>query len=265
MKTFLSFLKVLAVLSFPFSGFSQSGINQCYGFDCWKPKWSVSVFAGSGLMGPGKDLEAAMNKSGLYDKTSDSEGLFFPAEPVSVSSSKSHFVWRLALSHQLNKRSSLIFNIGENWSQNIFGKEQVGWNIKNGRALNNQLKLHSIGGMVSLQYLYHPWRKSMTGFAVGPALLVHQVKQSDVAENPFRQTSILPGIDFGGQLSIINTDTWFLLAHAGYQWFPDDHVSAFKTSDHSAALASTAINSEFRGANVGLQNAHVGFSVGIKF
>jgi hypothetical protein len=51
-------------------------------FDCWQPKWSVSVFAGSGLMGPGKDLEAAMNKSGLYDKISDSEGLFFPAEQV---------------------------------------------------------------------------------------------------------------------------------------------------------------------------------------
>ena len=265
MKSRLIFLIVLIVLSFYLAGFSQSGINQCYGFDCWHPKWSVSVFAGSGLMGPGLDLEAAMNKSGLYDKTSDSEGLFIPAEPASLSSTKSHFVWKLSIDHQLNKRSSLIFNIGESWSQNVSGMEQVGWNVKNGHALNNQLKLNSIGGTVSLQYLYHPWRKSMTGFALGPALVVHQVRQSNVAENPFHQTSILPGLDFGAQLSIINTNTWFLLAKTGYQWFPNDHINAFRTSDHGAAIASTAINSEFRGANASLQNAHVGFAIGIKF
>jgi len=35
--------------------------------------------------------------------------------------------------------------------------------------------------------------------------------------------------------------------------------------DHGASLVATAISSEFRGADVNLQNFNLGFSVGIKF
>lgn len=75
MKTLLTYFLNVAVLSFTMNAYSQSGINKCYGFDCWQKKWSVSVFTGSSLMGPGKGIEEAMNASGLKDNRPDDEGL----------------------------------------------------------------------------------------------------------------------------------------------------------------------------------------------
>lgn len=242
-------------------GYTQKGFRGCYGFDCKDKKWSLSLFAGTSLMGPGRGIKEQMIASGLGDAhppINDPWG-YVPLEDYPRKSIG--LVWNIAAGYAISKKSGLQLTAGTNYHSSIQGYDRIGH--------GNYLRI--LCDMWSAAFNYE-WRlrNGKDGITIGPVMAGYKVSAESTATymNPVSGTSALKaGFNIGYSFSLVQKKSWFLAMKANYTWLPDTEIGPY-TEEH--ILGSWTENPEtytstFNKTKVSLSTINFGISTGFKF
>ncbi len=258
---------ILTLLQFLFISnlcFSQSGVHGCYGFDCRQKKWFVSLSTGKSFLGPANDLEQAMKDSGFGDNHLDGSGLSGSHHTIQYPSHSSGLNWEMEVKHHINRRYSLLLSLGTSWVQTVTGNDEIGFNEQLQASWGNTLKLNCVARTVAVQYVFRTSNEGYDGLSIGPAITFHRVSENSSVENPYRHTSIRPGIRLGYTFSIINSKNWFIAGNLHYESFLNDKIGSIIVEPTSVYAMEPIEPSTFNGAKMHLQTLNLGITTGIR-
>ena len=247
---------LLFILSLEAQG--QSTYKGCYGFDCKEKKWSISIFGGLSILGPGQKIKKQMSASGLGDVGPDIslhdwfETADYPVGGIGTS-------WNLAVGYALSKKSSLQF-VGGNSFFSVEGYDDIG--------LGNSLLIKNSIWTASFNYVFK-LRKGKDGFNLGPVLANYSAKAEYIKGYEYHVTStssVKAGFNAGYTFSLIQTKSWFLAGNVNYTWLPNADIGPYTVEHENGGYPEPEIfTSTFPKTEVPLSHLSFGLSTGFKF
>ncbi|PKV75205.1 hypothetical protein [Pontibacter ramchanderi] len=214
----------------------------------------LSATGGVGLMGPQSNMEDQMRASGLGD--TQSGGWFSSGNTAHPNSSKIPTL-HLTGNYWLKGRQGTSLEIGLVDYIEVNGYDNIG--------IGNYISLRSAIWSASLNYMLGS--KNRNGYlSVGPALLLHHVKDDASSNSTDAQTKWLAGFNASYTLHLIDKSSWFMAFKVNGRIAPKSETGPF-VAEHQLGIGLPEpenYRSEFRQTKVQISGFNVGLTAGLK-
>jgi|WetSurMetagenome_2_1015567.scaffolds.fasta_scaffold200211_2 hypothetical protein len=219
-------------------------------------KWSVSMFAGFSVMGPGQEIKDQMSLQ-FGDTRPAFDGWFFGSVPAAAHPQHTSYpIWNFEIGYRVFKKNSLSLNYGQLTNTLTEGHDHedslYAWE-------GNNLNLRSDLAAISLLYIYDiGWINDE--LSIGPVIGFYKIYDSDVDNSGSNKAEIKPGVQLGYAIAFIHGRSFFLKLKANYTWLPNATIGPY--SKQMAWTSGINQTSVFEETKVSLSTLGLGLSVG---
>ncbi|SIT77904.1 hypothetical protein SAMN05444128_0557 [Pontibacter indicus] len=214
----------------------------------------LSVTGGLGFMGPLSDIEDQMKASGLGD--TQTGGFFSSGSTEHPNSSKIPII-HLTANYWLKGRQGISLEAGLLDYIEVNGYDDIG--------IGNYIFLRSAIWSASLNYTFGSQNRKRY-LSVGPALLLHHVKDDASGSLTDAQTNWLVGLNTSYTAHLIDRPGWFLALKANGRLAPKSEIGPFVAEHQTGIINPQPENqrSEFAQTKVRITGFSVGLTAGLK-
>ena len=216
-------------------------------------EFNFSLYTGYSLFGPQSGIESNMSSSGLDDLT---QGGWF-GDPSEHPFTNKFPTLDIEASYFYYKRSGVSLNIGLGDFIEVHGYEDIG--------IGNFMFLKSIVYSISLSHVYRTENEKHNIF-LGPALLVHKVKDTSAGMTSPASQKLKPGVYIGYEYQFLQKKYWFITFKSNLRLAPQSEIGPL-IAQHQLGIATDnpeTFASEFSSTKVNLICLNLGISAGFK-
>lgn len=216
------------------------------------PKFHIALYTGIGVAGPTKDLMEHMKDSGFGDSSYGgwfSDGQEYP-EKMRIP------VLRLEAAYFINEKRSFSLNLGFADVTEVSGFDS--------RGIGNYLTLRSRLHQVAANYIIS-LKERRHNLSLGPVFFLHEVEDTHPYSNHEKYRNIIPGLNAGYSLQLVQRKSWFLALNTTARWAPKSRIGPFVVEHEGGTPLPDMQRSEFSATKVTLSGLDVGVAAGLNF
>jgi hypothetical protein len=214
----------------------------------------LSVTGGLGFMGPQSDIEDQMRASGLGD--TQTGGFFSSGSTEHPNSSKIPTIGFTA-NYWMKGRQGVSLEAGLVDYIEVNGYDDIG--------IGNYIFLRSAIWSTSLNYMLGSQNRKRY-LSVGPALMLHHIKDDAAGSMTDAQTNWLVGFNASYTAHLIDKPHWFIALKANGRIAPKSEIGPFVAEHQTGIINPQPDNqrSEFGQTKVQISGFNIGLTAGLK-